>query len=87
MPSVRRSRTSSKKRRVRKTARRSKVPRNLGRLGKLSDVHHFKETVNAGVISWTPGTTTPANAGGSFVMRLTDLPMYQQMAPNFELRG
>lgn len=49
----------------------------------MADVHHFRQTVNGGTLI-LPVTPTLADTTGGCIIRLTDLPFYQQMAPNFE---
>lgn len=93
---VSRKKTSSKRRRVSKRlVRRSpRIGRNLGRLGKMSDTHHFKETVNGGVLYINPLTGGPAgniitgvgafNGTGVYVMQLSDFPIFQRFNNCFE---
>jgi len=87
----RRSRRSSsrKTRRVRRRTSRStgltrRVPRSLGGLGKMRDVHHFKQIVDGGTITTGNFNGNVSQTTGACVMRLGDLPIYIQMAPNFE---
>lgn len=49
----------------------------------MSDVHHFKETINAGQLQ-VSNTASEVNSTGCFVMRLTDFPAYQTLGANFE---
>lgn len=78
----RRARSSRKTRRPKRRTRR-RIPRSLGHLGKMKDIHHFKQTVNGGVISTHNATAGTLTSGGC-IIRLTDLPFFQQMGPNFE---
>jgi len=50
----------------------------------MSDVHHFKQTVNGGELIYPSGLSNAQNVTGGCIIRLTDLPLYQQMGPNFE---
>lgn len=53
----------------------------------MSDVHHFKGIVNAGVLSWIAGSATAATLAqiaGVYVFRLDDLPIFEQFAEGFE---
>lgn len=67
--SFKKRRPSTKRRR---TARRSQ-----------KDVHHFRETINAGTIVIPTGISENLSTG-AFIMRLSDFPAYQQLGPNFE---
>lgn len=68
---------------VRRVARR--VPRSLGRLGKVSPIHHFKGIINAGIIKWsaTQVSGSPMNSG-VYILRLADIPNYIELAGLFE---
>lgn len=82
---TRRRTTRRPRRSVSRVARR--VPRSLGRLGRLSNVYHYKGTINAGIISWTSGSataTTLAQIGGVYVFRLDDLPIFENAATMYE---
>lgn len=57
----------------------------------MSDTHHFKETVNGGVLFINPSTgSASATAAGAFLgtgtyaMQLTDFPIFQRMTGIFE---
>lgn len=61
----------------------------------MADTHHFKETVNAGVLYINPSTGGPAggnittgvgafNGTGVYAMQLTDFPIFQRMTGIFE---
>lgn len=56
----------------------------------MSDVHHFKGTVNAGVLRWisnvnsvSPIPANPTNSG-VYVFRLSDLPNYTELSNLYE---
>jgi len=71
-------------RKVRTVARR--VPRSLGRLGRMSDIHHFKGIINAGIIQLLTldvSTNDTGNAG-VFVLRLLDIPNYPELSSLYE---
>lgn len=81
-------RSSRKTRRVRRRTSRSaglsrRVPRSLGRLGKMSDVYHYKGIINAGILS-TPTTGNLKNSTGAMVMSLTDFPIYGTCSSLYE---
>lgn len=55
----------------------------------MSDVHHFKGTINAGIIRWVAnnaGGTIGSNASnaGVYVLRLTDIPNYTELSNLYE---
>lgn len=63
-----------------------RVPRSLGNLGRMSDTHHFKGTINAGVVRWLAQNFNVTNAtdSGVFVMRLSDIPNYSTLSSLYE---
>lgn len=50
----------------------------------MADTHHFKETVNAGVLGVNLGTAASLVGTGVYVMQLTDFPIFQRFATCFE---
>lgn len=51
----------------------------------MSDIHHFKGTINAGIIRWnaTVVSGSPTNAG-VFILRMNTIPNYIELAGLFE---
>jgi len=49
----------------------------------MKDVHHFKQTISGGEFILPIASDNITSTGGC-IIRLTDLPFYQRMAPNFE---
>lgn len=49
----------------------------------MKDVHHFKQTINGGEFILPIAANATTSTGGC-IIRLTDLPFFQQMGPNFE---
>lgn len=71
-------------RKGRKFSRKTKISRTPRRMG-FSDVHHFRETINAGQLIYpVTGSQTQTNSTGALIMRLTDLPIYQNLGSAFE---
>lgn len=52
----------------------------------MSDIHHFKETVNGGSLIVPAGTAAGSvvNKGGVWAFRLGDFPAYQRLSGSFE---
>lgn len=91
MKGSRKRRSSTSGSRKRKRSLRRRVPRSLGTLGRQSNAHHFKETINGGVLFINPSTgSASATAAGAFlgtgvyVMQLSDFPIFQRMNGIFE---
>jgi len=85
MPRSSRKRGAPRRRRSTKrtVSRVTRPRRSLGRLGKISDNHHFKETVNAGVLG-IHNTSGDVTGTGVWVMQLTDFPIFQRFNECFE---
>lgn len=87
----RRSSASRRRRSTKRVVRRVARPRrSLGRLGKMSDTHHFKGTINAGVLRWisnvnsvNPIPALPTNSG-VYVLRLADIPNFTELSNLYE---
>jgi len=75
-----RKRSSGRKRKSSKSSRRSRKTK-VSKSVSLSDTHHFKETVNGGVLGIS---STTALGGGVFIMQLTDFPIFQKFSTCFE---
>lgn len=88
--------STGRRRSTKRTIRRSsRVGRSLGKLGRMADTHHFKETVNAGVLYINPLTGGPAGGNiftgigafagtGVYAMQLSDFPIFQRFNGCFE---
>lgn len=55
----------------------------------MSDVHHFKGTINAGIVRWIAtnggtGVISNASNAGVYIMRLTDIPNYPELSNLYE---
>lgn len=50
----------------------------------MSDTHHFKETVNAGVLGVNLSTPASLIGTGVYTLQLTDLPIFQRFQSCFE---
>lgn len=88
MPARRGSRKTRRSRRP-PSSKRSSFSRNRSfkrsRRSGERDVHHFKQLVDGGTITLpNPTSGNIREVTGACIMRLTDLPIYDQMAPNFE---
>lgn len=91
MPATRRSHRRGTKSRSRKRSalgrrRHRKATSRVSARGRISDIHHFKETIDGGTIIIPSGTTqgTTVNKGGVWAFRLGDFPAYASLSANFE---
>lgn len=52
----------------------------------MSDTHHFKGTLNCGILQlpWVTGAAASTQYGGQFVFRLSDLPIYVDEGGHYE---
>lgn len=58
-------------------------------MGKMSDVHHYKGTINAGIVRWIAtnggtGVISNASNAGVYILRLTDIPNYPELSNLYE---
>lgn len=50
----------------------------------IKDIHHFRETIDAGKLLWPASTANTTEPGGVWLMRLSDFPIYQRFVNCFE---
>jgi len=77
---------SAPKRSRRRNSFAGRIRRPIGTSGAGSDVHHFKGTLNAGILQlpWVTAAAASTHYGGMYVFNLADLPIYTQQQDNFE---
>lgn len=87
MPRRRSSRTSSRKASTRKRSRlgRRSFRRRVHRRVPIKDIYHYTETINGGtiIINSTNYNQTTA-AGGVWILRLSDFPIFQRFVNCYE---
>lgn len=88
MPASRRTRrsSSSKSRRSHKSRLGRRSYRKFhSRLRKTkSDIYHYKETINGGTLVVGSGYNQTTTAGGVWIMRLSDFPIFQRFVDCYE---